>query len=58
MEDMHRENKKLALKLKVVTQTQVKDMQKRVKERENETSVLKEMLRSTQLQMRGKDNEI
>eukprot|EP00347_Sterkiella_histriomuscorum_P021852 403332543 len=57
-EDLKKENQKLGLKLRQIQTTQIKDMQKKLRDKDSELEVLKEMIRSAQLQNKGKDNEI
>lgn len=57
-EDLKKENQKISLKLRQIQTTQIKDLQKRMRDKDSEIEVLKEMLRSSQLQSKSKDNEI
>ena len=45
-EDLKKDNLKLSQKLKVIQQTQLKEMLKKLKDKDSELEVLKEMLRS------------
>ena len=45
-EELKRENKATSLKLKQIQTTQIKDLNKKLRDRETEIDVLKEMVRS------------
>jgi len=46
-EDLKKENQKISLKLRQIQTTQIKDLQKRMRDKDSEIEVLKEMLRSS-----------
>ena len=46
-EDLVKENKKIGLKLRQIQTTHMKDLQKKLRDKESETEVLKEMLKSS-----------
>lgn len=44
--ELKKENKQISLKLRQIQTTQMKDLNKKLRERESETEVLKEMVKS------------
>jgi len=58
VEDYKKENRQLSNKVKQLTNGTIKELQRKVGEKENEVEVLKEMVRSGQLQIKGKDREL
>ena len=57
-EEFRKENTKLSAKLKQIQTIQMKDLNRKIREKDSEIDVLKEMVKSGQLQIKGKDQEI
>ena len=56
-DDMKKENKALSNKLKQLQNGPLKELQQKVHDKDGEIEVLKEMVRSAQLQLKSKENE-
>ena len=52
-EDLKKENNKISLKLRQIQTTQLKDMQKKLRDKDSELEVLKEMIRSLQITIKA-----
>lgn len=56
--ELKRENKALCKKIKQLQASTIKDLNKKLTDRDTEIAVLKEMIKSAQLETKGKENEI